>query len=100
MNDVVLLIGSQPVYNKNGYRIGETETSRMLFCDEKSVTSAEYFSAQNADVNMKCVLEIHDFEYEGETVAEYNGTRYRVERTYKPKRGILELHLSDMKEGG
>lgn len=100
MNEVVFLISSNPTYNENGYRIGETENSRMLFCNEKSVTTAEYFSAQNADIDMKCILEIYDFEYEGESTVEYNGIRYHVERTYKSKHGLLELHLSDVKEGG
>lgn len=60
-----------------------------------SVTRDEWFSAYKADFNAKHRVKIYDFEYNNETVAELNGTRYAIYRTYYAGGDHIELYLGE-----
>ena len=52
-------------------------------------------------MSIEAKVEIHADEYDGQTLAELDGKRYRITRTYtKRDETKLELTLSDLAEGG
>lgn len=78
--------------------IGEeiiTETSKTIRGELSSVTRDEWFTAQRADINAKSRVKVYDFEYNDEVVAELNGTRYAIYRTYYAGGDKIELYLGE-----
>lgn len=78
MNDVAVLI-------KREYQ-GATrvETKREVFCGFRSIGMKEFYSANSTDYRPELKLVLADYlDYDGETMAEYNGQRYRILRTYR-----------------
>lgn len=62
------------------------------------VSSTEWFSAHQNGVNSKFRVVVYDFEYEGEKIAEVNGERFAIYRSYFINGNKIELYLRE--EGG
>lgn len=78
--------------------IGETEiteTATEVRGSLSSVTRDEWFSAYKADINAKHRVKVYDFEYHDEKVAELNGKRYAIYRTYYAGGDHIELYLGE-----
>lgn len=74
----------------------ESEVKSKHYGSENSVTSDEWFAANKQSINSKYRVSIHDFEYNGETVAEIDGVRYGIYRTFlNNKNGMIELYLEE-----
>lgn len=87
MNEVAVLI-------KRDYE-GATlvETKREVFCGVRSIGMAEFYSANGTDFHPELKLVLADYlDYNDETLADYNGMRYRILRTYRAGQE-LELTL-------
>lgn len=69
------------------------EAKRDVFCNIGSVTLNEW--SQGGQLGLKPELRAVVFapDYEGEEIAEYNGARYSVYRTYTGKDDSMELYL-------
>ena len=76
----------------HGVHEAVTETARTVMCDVRSVTRAEYYTAENAGHRPEYVfyLTVSD-DYQGERLAEYKGVRYRVIRTYRTAEDGIEI---------
>ena len=76
MNEVLTLIKRTP---------GTDEISkREVFCSLRSVGMREFYQAHAVDVHPEAVFVLEDYlDYDGETLADHEGTRYRVLRTYR-----------------
>ena len=62
----------------------ENETTREVFCGVRSVGHTEYYEANAIDYHPELKFVLADYlDYQGETLCEYEGTRYRVLRTYR-----------------
>ena len=60
------------------------ETSRTVFCRLASIGQKEFYQAQAVGLQPEIKFVLADYlDYQGELLAEYNGTRYRVLRTYR-----------------
>lgn len=84
--------------NKTNNDIGEpiiTETETEIFGSLSSVTRDEWFSAYRSDFNAKHRIKVYDFEYHDEEVAELNGKRYSIYRTFYSGGDKVELYLSE-----
>lgn len=82
MNDVAVLI-------KRAY--GKEDVRREVFCTFRSIGMKEFYEANGSDFHPELKLILADYlDYNGETLADYNGHRYRILRTY---RAGLELEL-------
>ena len=92
---------AEPV-NENGFKNPPAETSVVVYANKKSVGYAEFYKAASEGYNTELKFDVHTEEYSGQKIAEYNGVRYRVLRTWvDPKTGdTTELTLSDLKEQG
>lgn len=87
--------------NANGFATSPTEQSRSVFCNVLSVGQGEFYKAAQVGIAIKQQVEVHAAEYEGETLAELDGKRYEIKRTFSPDNGeFTELYLSDLKQGG
>lgn len=96
-NDTVELAKLEIIVNENGVE-EETFALKEVFCNEKSVTSDEYYKSSQAGEEIKIVLEIKQVDYEKESYLVYGGETYKVVRTYKTGAEKIELHCS-LKEG-
>lgn len=71
---------------------GKTDVKREVFCGFRSIGMKEFYSASATDFHPELKLVLADYlDYNGETLADYNGQRYRIVRTY---RNGLELELT------
>jgi len=104
--DEITLITTIPpteATNENGFSNPETETRKTVFANKKSVGYSEFYKAQQAGFTAELKFDVFTEEYEGQTMAEYGGKRYKILRTYvDPKTAgeITELTLSDLTERG
>ena len=89
--------------NENGFGLTEEGMPVKVYANKKSVGYSEFFKAKMAGYTEELKFDVFTEEYAGQTLAEYNGKRYRVLRTYiDPKTGgeYTELTLSDLSERG
>ena len=90
--NVIKLISVSP--EAAGVGTEPTETSRDVFCTVKSIGQQEAYLAMGQGLNpeLKVIL-AHDFEYEGERLAELDSVRYDILRTYITETDGIELTL-------
>lgn len=69
------------------------ETTRDVFCNVSSVSAQEFFDAGQAGLNPEWRVTMFAPDYNGETIAELNGLRYSVYRTYLGKNETIELYM-------
>lgn len=78
------------------------DTVRAVLCGTKSVGQKEFYAANATDFRPEIVFVLADYlDYNGEQLAEYNGQRYHILRTYRT--GVqLELtaERASAEEGG
>lgn len=76
MNEVLTLIKRNP---------GTDEiTKREVFCSLRSVGMREFYQAHAVDIHPEAVFVLADYlDYDDETLADHNGKRYRIIRTYR-----------------
>ena len=87
----------------DGFTVPKQGARTTVFANRKSVGFNEFFTAKQAGYTEQMKFDVYAVEYDGQTVAEYEGKQYRILRTYEdPKTGgeFLELTLSDLKEKG
>lgn len=101
-SDILTLIKTIPPAeetNENGFAEQQEEQSRSAFCNKKSVGYSEFYKSQQAGYKAELKIDLHSVDYEGETLVEFGGVRYKVLRTYESKNGdFIELTLSDLTE--
>lgn len=72
------------------------EVKTTLLCRKKSITRSEFYQARQAGMRPSLILNIHSFEYENQEFAEFEGRRYRIEKTYQIDAKTLELMLIEV----
>lgn len=92
MNEVAVLI-------KRAY--GEDDVKREVFCGVRSIGMKEFYSANSTDFHPELKLVLADYlDYNGETLADYNGERYRILRTYRAGQELeLTLERASAEDG-
>lgn len=75
MNEVATLI-------KREY--GKEDVLREVLCGVRSIGMKEFYSANSTDFRPELKLVLADYlDYNDETLADFNGVRYRILRTYR-----------------
>lgn len=69
------------------------ETRREVFCSLSSVSASEWFEAGRAGLNAEHRAVMFAYDYGGEAIAELDGVRYGIYRTYLGKNETVELYL-------
>lgn len=70
----------------------KTETSKTLVAELRSVSRSEYFQGRQGGLVPDLSFLVSVFDYDGETIAEYNGKRYEIYRTYETDDNYVELY--------
>nr|DAH94137.1 MAG TPA: head closure knob [Caudoviricetes sp.] len=71
--------------------------SRKIFGEKKSVKWAEFFAAAGTGLTLTAIFVVRAEEYSGESVLEWNGRRYAVQRAYETGETV-ELTCSDLSQ--
>ena len=92
MTDVAVLI-------KRTY--GQEDIKREVFCTFRSVGMREFYAANSTDFHPELKLVLADYlDYNGETLADYNGQRFRILRTYRTGQELeLTLERASAEDG-
>lgn len=77
--DVIYLINVTVTEDEIGNQI-ETVTERMVFANELSVSSQEFYNAAVTGLRPTKRFEIYSFEYQGEDRLKHDGMVYRIIR--------------------
>ena len=85
------------IVNDNGVE-EETITTREVFCNEKSVTTNEYYQSSQNGNEIKIIFEVKQIDYGKEQFVLYENETYKIIRTYKTNSEDIELHCA-LKEG-
>lgn len=62
-----------------------------ILCGKKSIGRNEYYNAATAGMRPEIVFVIHGYEYDGQTLVEFEEKQYNVVRTYQVDFEELEL---------
>ncbi len=85
--DVIALIGETP--GAHGVFEAPEERRNEVPCTVRSVGYSEYYAARSAGIEPSIVFVLALAEdYAGEKIVEWNGSRYRVVRTWMQGDGI------------
>ncbi len=77
-----------------GQRIEAGEATRTLLCTLHSISRQEWSSAAQQGLQPECMVRLASSDdYEDELLAELNGVRYSIYRTYMTEDGGIELYL-------
>ena len=90
-DEIICLIKRTPVTDVSGRPVlGDdgrqkiSETSREVFCRQLNIGTKEFYQASAVDRHPEAKVALPDYlEYEDETLADYNGQRYSILRTYR-----------------
>ena len=102
-SDELILIHAEFATDGDGFTTSTLGEPTTVYANRKSVGFNEFFKAKQAGYTEHMKFDIFAVEYDGQTIAEYMGKRYRILRTYEdPKKpDEMELTLSDLsKKGG
>lgn len=90
--DVVTLIAEDP--KAHGVLEEPTLTTRTVYCTVRSITQSEAYQAKGIGLNPEYRLVLsHSFEYRGEKLCDFKGTRYEIIRTYMDENDGIELTI-------
>lgn len=99
-HEITLITEIEPTerINSNGFPNKKNEVTETVFCNKKSVGYNEYFKSQQAGTTVSFKCEVHTVDYSGEVLAEFEGKRYSILKTYEIDDDTIELTLSDLRE--
>lgn len=89
----ITLISEIPSKDDIGQEIMQ-ETGNEVICTVKSVTRQEWITAQQNALSAAYVVTVFFADYEGEKLAELDGIRYAVYRTFNSG-DYVELYLAE-----
>lgn len=93
-NDEITLIGVTYTDDVLNQKVA-TETRHTVLCDIQSVTGQEFMDAGRSGIHPDCRARLFFGDYSGQKIAEVNGKRLAVYRTYQPTKDVIELYLEE-----
>lgn len=91
-SQVLTLIGVTYTKDTIGQQVPK-EVPREVFCTITSVTASEWFDAGKVGLNPVYRATVFAPDYNGEQIAELDGVRYGIYRTYIGRHERIELYL-------
>ena len=89
---VLTLISQSYTQDNIGQQV-PTEMRKDVFCNVASVSASEFFDAGQAGFKPEFRATMFVYDYSGESIAELEGARYSVYRTYLGRNETIELYL-------
>ena len=96
-SDVISLIKNERYQDQYGV-LKSRQTSRDVYCQIDSVTQNEFFEGGRNGLNPEYKITMFLYDYDGESVIEYDGKQYSIYRTYKRRNDVIELYVE--RKGG
>ncbi|MGT2829602.1 phage head closure protein [Streptococcus hillyeri] len=93
-NEITLIAKKITGQDKLKQNITEDVKTKLL-CRKRSITRSEFYQANQAGIRPSLVVDIHSFEYENQELAEFDGKRYRILKTYPVDIETIELTLTE-----
>ena len=94
---VIYLIKNDKQQNQYGVWVDNT-TERKVFAEVTSVGQSEWFEGGRQGLNPQLRFRMFAYDYQGESLLNYNNTIYSIYRTYVDKDEIIELY-TELKKG-
>lgn len=69
-----------------------TTQTKDIVAELRSVSRSEYFQGRQGGLVPDLSFLVSVFDYDGEKIVEYNGTRYAIYRTYEADDNYVELY--------
>lgn len=95
---LIKLVEPEQRVNSGGFANKPEEKETVVFCNKKSVGYAEFYKSQQAGFEISFKAEVHTTDYNGEKLAEFEGKRYSVLKTYEISDDVIELTLSNLRQ--
>lgn len=89
---VLTLIGVTYTADSIGQQIAE-ETPREVYCGVSSISASEWFEAGRVGLKPEYRVTMFAPDYQSEQIAELDGVRYGIYRTYLGGNETIELYL-------
>lgn len=89
---VLTLIRETYETDEIGQRI-PIEYRRDVFCNLSSISASEWFAGGQSGLNPEYRATMFFYDYQGEKIAELEGVRYGIYRTYIGRDESIELYL-------
>lgn len=86
----IKLIGQTIEYDEYRQEI-TVETERTILAHLKEIGRNEFYLAASSDLSPEIAFDVHLFEYNYERIAEIDGQRYSIFRTYRHFEDGLEM---------
>lgn len=80
--DTVGLISLVPGQNEYGDPVMVEGPPRTVYANKRSIRQSEFYQAAQAGLRPEIMFEVRSAEYQGEPKLVYDGTTYRIIRTY------------------
>lgn len=90
---VLTLVGIAYTQDAIGQQVPR-EIPREVFCSLSSVSASEWFDGGKAGLNPEYRATMFAPDYEGEQIAQLDGERYGIYRTYLGRDETIELYLT------
>lgn len=82
--DVIYLLTTETFVDELGQtRETENDIPRMVYANERGISSSEFYSAAQHGYKPERQFEIYAFDYNGESKLTHEGKEYRIIRTEK-----------------
>ena len=91
-NQQITLISESYSKDSIGQHI-PTENKKVVFCSIGSISKNEWFDAGRSGLKPEFKVTLPIYNYNNELIAEIDGIRYSIYRTYKGINDIVELYL-------
>lgn len=91
-SNVLTLVSMIQKQDEVGNYIPE-EVKRVVYCNVESVSRVEWYEAGRNGMNPQYKITVFAYDYENELVAEFEGVRYSIYRTYLKSNEDIELYL-------
>ena len=95
--DIVTLEAVTHDVDKEGF-LAETVTKTEVYADVQSVKRSEFYAARQIGIDLAISVKLRAADYTGQERLVWNGTRYKVARSYTEAREMYELECSQVPE--
>lgn len=80
----------------DGYVDNLTEEKTPVFADVLSVRRTEFYEGMKAGIQLSIAFKVMACDYSEQPYVDYNGKRYKIQRTYTKNGESLELNCSEV----
>jgi len=91
-DELTLLAPNGHTRDGSGNQVVSYESS-TISATKKPIAMSEFYAAAQSGIRPELKLIVHPFEFDGQELVEYDGTRYSLIRTYQTSYDEMEIYL-------